>query len=362
MNNIAEDSSAGGMSPPEPSSSNERRRRRPSRHQEFFNMIEQQDWVMMRSYLRTAHGAKCCMKPDSSGLSVLGMALGFHAPLDIIKTLLDIDPKASMKLDMFGAVPLHVACLNGASKDVIKYILDYDDSIAAYSVDDDQRAPLHHAVEHFCRPRGGAENENENENDSQQDEESSCDDDDTEADDEQIEVIQLLCDAAPKMVRYQDRHGDTPIDLSQLVKADAEDEYDINYIRGDRVYRVLRATLIQLYRKEKHEYESKRPKMSGGKDDRTVGTAGTSDSTVMSSSLASSRMSSPSQTGASAAKTLNSNASASVSAGVSAVSKAGKKGNSKSLSKRESSHKKNSTNSQEKAPKKKRFGLFKGKS
>mmetsp|Transcript_19798 Transcript_19798/g.23645 ORF Transcript_19798/g.23645 Transcript_19798/m.23645 type:complete len:326 (-) Transcript_19798:148-1125(-) len=225
-----------------------------TRHPNIFKMIESEDWSQVRHYIQTDQGSKTCTKLDTSGLSVLGMALGFHAPIDIVIKMLEIDPNSSLKYDMFHAVPLHVACLNGANLDVVNYLLDHDDNTSAHCADSDKRVALHHAVEYACK----AATEDERENDG-------------------IDVIKSLTSAAPTMLKRSDIQGDTPIDLCQMVKYEIEDENHPNNKNAEKVYKILREANIRLYRKEKKQSERKEdPRATKSHNSNETGSTGES--------------------------------------------------------------------------------------
>jgi len=198
----------------------------------IFQMIEKEQWSEVWKIIKTSRGKKICMRTDTSGLSVLGLALGFHAPLDIIAELLKINPNSSTERDMFDAVPLHLACLNGVSSNIVKYLMNHDNNIATLIRDNDKRLPLHHAVEYAVEVK-----------------------DTKDVEDVDLEVIKLLCSMTPAAVRMSDIHGDSPIDLAQMVKVQAVDVENPIYRRADKVYQVLKEANIRLYRLEKRRAE-----------------------------------------------------------------------------------------------------------
>lgn len=211
-----------------------------SKHPNIFKMIESEEWAQVRSFIPSSQGRKICKKSDTSGLSVLGMALGFLAPLDIVVKLLEIDPSSSLKHDMFRAVPLHVACLNGADLEIVNYLLDHDDNSSAFCADNDKRVALHHAVEYACNFIQDDE-AMENENDG-------------------IDVIKSLATAAPRMIHCYDIHGDTPVDMTQMLKYELKNENHPKYKKVDALYKILRDISVRLYRKDKKQFERKKDK------------------------------------------------------------------------------------------------------
>lgn len=226
------------------------------RRPNLFKLIERQKWVQVMHLLKTQQGIKMASKSDASGLSALGLALGFHAPPEIIQRILDIDPQLSMKYDTYGAIPLHVACLNGSSVEAINLLLQYDDD-SAHVKDANQRVPLHHAVEFACRPRDEQE----------QDDESMEEQNDME----DLQVIWSICNKAPGTVHASDIHGDTPVDIVQIVKAELKgEESDKAYIRCERIYQVLKATSVKVYRNTKEQWETHHVKRTRETEESTI--------------------------------------------------------------------------------------------
>lgn len=217
-----------------------------SKHPNIFKMIESEEWAQVRNFIPSSQGRKICKKSDTSGLSVLGMALGFHAPLDIVVKLLEIDPSSSLKPDMFRAVPLHVACLNGADLEIVNYLLDHDENSSAFCTDNDKRVALHHAVEYACNFIQDDE-AMENENDG-------------------IDVIKSLATAAPRMIHCYDIHGDTPVDMTQMLKYELKNENNPKYKKVDALYKILKEISIRLYRKDKKQWERKKDKLKNSKN------------------------------------------------------------------------------------------------
>jgi len=216
-------------------------------------MIEKEQWKEVQKIIQTSRGRKICIQTDTSGLSVLGLALGYHAPLDIVAEILKINPNSSMERDMFNAVPLHVACLNGVSFNVVKHLMNHDDNTSALLGDNGNRLPLHHAVEYAIQMR-----------------------DDQDDEDNAIAVIKLLCSAAPEVVRMRDISGESPIDLAQMVKVQAVDVDNRNYKRANKVYQIMKEANIRLYRLEKRRAEGF---IESVKTDKSVFTTVTEDIT-----------------------------------------------------------------------------------
>ena len=70
----------------------------------LFRLVEAQKWNKLRKVINRK-GKDASKERDGSGLSLLGMALGFNAPIDIIKLILDMDRSQASATDLFGATP-----------------------------------------------------------------------------------------------------------------------------------------------------------------------------------------------------------------------------------------------------------------
>jgi hypothetical protein len=155
------------------------------------------------------------------------MALGYQAPVVIIQLIIEADNSLASEKDMFGATPLHIACLNGAPHDLIDVLLQHNKNLAR-EPDFDKRVPLHHAVEYFCQS-GDSENT-------------------------YIDVIRKLSKTAPEMVHCRDKSGESPIDLVQFVKSQSREPSE-RYQLLHALYAELRKTSIRLYRENKKRWE-----------------------------------------------------------------------------------------------------------
>lgn len=196
----------------------------------LFEFVQNHKWRKLKRALRKKKGARLCSERDSSGLYLLGIALGYGAPLDIIRLIVSVDPAQLNAVDNFGANALHIGCLNGAPFDIIKYVLRNGTGNLISDPDSDNRVPLHHAVECLCR----------NEIDFS----------------EGVKVIVSLCEVSPTLIHHQDQRGDTPIDLVQIASQTIPSEGDTSY--GQRLrwlYGFLREISIQVYKRRKSAWE-----------------------------------------------------------------------------------------------------------
>jgi len=194
----------------------------------LFKYIKREKWGKLRKVL-AKKGAERSIERDASGLSLLGMAFGFEAPLDIIQSILELDPAQADSRDFYGASPLHVACLNGASVESVLYLIKKSRHLTS-SMDKDRRIPLHHAVECLCR----------NEIDFNQG----------------VQIINALVEVHPGSIHAIDKHGDSPIDLVQLARISTRSESE-DASRLAKLYSVLNCISVRVYTLNKAKSEEK---------------------------------------------------------------------------------------------------------
>lgn len=238
-----------------------------------FNLINKEKWDKILKLLKGKHAREICEGKDPTGLSVLGMSVGSNPPLSIVQQILKTNPSLSLQPDNFGALPIHLACLNGASASVIRYLIQNDNGTSVMIADEDKRIPLHHAVEFSARLDI---QENSSSVDLNSDSQSSLSS--YSNFEEDLDIIRELCRAAPELVIYTDKNGDTPLDVAHVIKGLAHTSKQ--RFRINKVYAILRDCSIQVYKKKKRGWE-----YSGYRDHNThSGDLGTSGSTVNSSS------------------------------------------------------------------------------
>lgn len=217
----------------------------------LFQLAHEQRWRKLKRILRSRNkkrSLELCREKDQSGLSTLGAAIGYRAPLDIIHLIVTIDPCQLHSTDFFGATVLHVACLNGASSEVCKYLIQHSPA-NAFHPDFDSRIPLHHAIECICSsdiffPEG-------------------------------MKVIYALCEIDTTLIQFQDKRGDTPIDLIQFAILQL-DETDTKYLQLRSLYQFARDVSIRNYMKNKLLWEEAGYSTTG--DNYACKTAGIAES------------------------------------------------------------------------------------
>lgn len=264
-------------------------------------------WKRVRQILKTKGAIEQVKSFDSyKGVTILSMACSLNPPVDVIKALLSIEPLHSLQVDSYGMLPLHIACMNGASSDAIEVLLNHDEGACVQAIDMFKRTPLHYAAQYVCEPGGIVHGESlsstlsETPQQQQQQEQqlNSCTSIANriysnvghgtattmrekrnipgsallpfaqagaksrkssshasqltmtqEGFQDQIRVIQLLSEAGPEIVMHADRDGRTPIDILQDCKAVAKE--GSKWERADIVCEFLRNVAIRVYREQK---------------------------------------------------------------------------------------------------------------
>jgi hypothetical protein len=254
---------------------------------ELFRLIDKCKWDKVKRFIKSNKN-NLSEIVDPSGLSPLSLAVSSNAPLSIIREIIIADPQGATKTDNFGATPLHLACLNGTTPDIIRLILDSDGGKSARAVDRDDYTVLHHAVEYVCLL---IERRYTSKNQMYSSSLESSDSIRSEHED-YLEIIKQLCRTAPEMVNKVTKDsGDTPLDIPQIImmkNSGARFERDA---RLAEVYRLLRETSIYVYRTKKKQWEIEGSISRKPESEDTTMACENSLPSLTSSSLASSALS-----------------------------------------------------------------------
>jgi hypothetical protein len=235
-------------------------------------------WNKVRQLIMSTGGALQVKEQLDSGVTVLGIALSCDPPSDIIETMLKIESINSLKVDNLGMLPLHLACINGASQECVKLVLENDGGACAQAIDNMKKAPLHYAMEYICDPSGNAFSADEYLEDASpmsisngtppssllkgkrpsagNNSNSSTMTMTQDKFHEQLGVLQMLLLASPDIVMYSDATGRTPIDILQDCKADSK--RGSRWERADICCDILRKVAVREYREQKLVYEMQR--------------------------------------------------------------------------------------------------------
>jgi len=209
----------------------------------LVKLIEKGSWDRVTRFIRRHRISKY---RDHSGLSPLALLITSFPPISVVKTLLKCDPEATTRTDSFGATPLHLACLNGVTAETVKLIIDHDQGCSARMLDNDHYTVLHHAVEYICLLIEKRSSLPSDSSISIASEHNAY-----------MEIVQMLCDAAPEMVFQTTKDsGDTPLDIPQIVLTrHSHQRNKYHYERISEVYQMLKKTSIKVYTERKHKWE-----------------------------------------------------------------------------------------------------------
>lgn len=193
----------------------------------LFDMIERRKWRKLRRVLKSKKGPELCRETDLTGLSCLGVALGFQAPIKIIQLMISTSPRLIDYRDSFGAGCLHIACLNGSSLESIDYLLE-NYTYLKITVDKDNRAPLHHSVEFACQCQDGEDEEY------------------------YLELIGTIYKAEPRMIHSSDNSGDSPLDLVHMFMTSCDAK---NLQRLEKIYQLVHGLSVKHFMDKKLRWE-----------------------------------------------------------------------------------------------------------
>lgn len=228
-----------------------------------FKYARRGRWRTLDKMLQSDSGELICSMQDSSGLSLLSIAVISTPPLETLNLILRLNPSATLEPDKFGVVPIALACMNGASSEVVQTLLEHDNGMGATVPDSDKRVALHHAVEQAARISTKELTEEQFKavfdsfafsEDSECSTKLSTSASSTIDLSNDEEVLQLLCEAAPEMVHFASSNGDTPLDVMHIVRGRCKTEAQqtmVEYL----YYSILRKTSIELYKECKKEWE-----------------------------------------------------------------------------------------------------------
>ncbi len=197
----------------------------------LFKLVKRLKWPKLTELLKVKKNHASCKERDETGLTLLGISLGYHAPLDIIKLIHSIDPSQLTALDMFGANALHIGCLNGNHPNVIAFLLQQNSALAS-SRDKDHRTPLHQITECICRDEIHLK--------------------------EGLKVIDIICRYDCTMIHASDLNGNAPVDVVHIATIAGQRTMNESEIKRLKMTcRFLRKISFKVYKLQKEAWENK---------------------------------------------------------------------------------------------------------
>jgi hypothetical protein len=164
---------------------------------------------------------------DSTGLSLLSLCLGLHAPLDILSDLHNLDPNQAYQIDVFGASAMHIACLNGASLESISSSFMPKSLVSAKDLDGS--LPIHLLMTCLGRKEIKVESA--------------------------MDIVNWMTNIDPDILFTQDNLGFTPVDIIQSAKSRV-DVGTNEFKRLKDIYIQLRQAYITCWKIKKSRWES----------------------------------------------------------------------------------------------------------
>ncbi|GFH52655.1 predicted protein [Chaetoceros tenuissimus] len=199
---------------------------------------------------------------------ILPEAIFQKAPKYVLKAIIGISPSILLTLpDENGRLPLHIACLDGASLSTTRLLLSLDEtpkgihcdehfSEQASAVDYTNRKPLHYAVENLiscCRKESGVKFIHVD-----PDSDEAMIEKREKGKEELLHIIHDLLQTHPDAVLHVDEQNDTPIDLLQKarrLKKKKKRYYDHDYETIEDTCKLLRVKAVEVHRRRKLRYE-----------------------------------------------------------------------------------------------------------
>lgn len=212
----------------------------------LFNLISEEQWEdaakRVKYYPKEVKQTTrvCPNGIDNTSILPLHHACSLNPTLEITESLLQSYPVAAQKQDsLFKRLPIHVACLHGASSDVIRELLVvYRDG--AKEKMRDGKIPLHYAC------GSGASKETVSELLKAFPEGSRCKDKNgwlpihvACLQNASVEVVELLLESYPESVAVRSCRGNTPIQCLKTIQK-------LNITNVDKVMVMLRRATLSL--------------------------------------------------------------------------------------------------------------------
>jgi ankyrin repeat protein len=115
--------------------------------------IQQNKWKKVIKLLRSKDGPEIMAKRNCSGLSLLAFAISHKPPLNVVETMLKVNPSLVHQADTNGHLPLHIACATGCSSELINVLLEQDGKDAVSKpATFNHRFPLHYNCIYILNP------------------------------------------------------------------------------------------------------------------------------------------------------------------------------------------------------------------
>mmetsp|Transcript_20699 Transcript_20699/g.23998 ORF Transcript_20699/g.23998 Transcript_20699/m.23998 type:complete len:273 (+) Transcript_20699:100-918(+) len=229
-------------------------------HTHLIHLCKAGKWNALIKVIRSTPRAVLQELTFSSGLNLFAIAVSANAPEEVVRELLTLCPESTVEVDQYGATPLHLACLNGTTPEVVSMICQHDNGQSARILDKDDSTPLHNAVEYGCmviKKRHGKKTFADVESKSKTSSMPSTSENSILSEHrEYLTIIKILCDVHPGQVHVATKNAqDTPLDIPHVVLL-CNDVSREGHERICEIYSVLRETSIKIWREKKRHCET----------------------------------------------------------------------------------------------------------
>jgi len=223
--------------------------------QKMLGLVQRGKWDVLIKELKKKSNEKISREVrDASGLSLLGVALASDAPANVVEAILNVVPESTGIVDVYGATPLHLACLNGTTYEIVSLILSHDNGSSARILDHENYTALHHAVEYACMM---IKSRYINETDYGSYEDMSSLESIEEELDEYKKIVEILCQKVPEQVHVLNKdNDDAPLDIPNVVLYKIGNNLPVKGRERMRdMHRILKTTSIAEYQRKKKQWE-----------------------------------------------------------------------------------------------------------
>lgn len=121
--------------------------------------IVKHNWKKVIKLLKTKEAPTILKRQNASGLTMLAFSIVHNPPTEVVELMLAINPALSRVADIYGHLPIHIACSTGCNSSLVKLLIDHDTgATAALATESQMRYPLHYTCLYILNPRWFASN------------------------------------------------------------------------------------------------------------------------------------------------------------------------------------------------------------
>jgi len=190
------------------------------RTRDVWTLASSHRWADLHAELSTDRGARQARdESDPTGHSLLHTVVAFDPPVDVVRSLIRLNPVALADGGTTGTLPIHVAVAYGASVDVVRTLLTEstlrasdgthaDETELLAATDAFGRTALHIAVQRACDDLEEKDDHQDNCRNRRRDKKPSA------RWSESLAVLSYLWRRSPELIGEADDSGETPLDAA----------------------------------------------------------------------------------------------------------------------------------------------------